>query len=320
VNILITGGNGYIAGRLAKYLSLNPKKYSLTVGSRDISKNFQKLDNVQYINTVWDCAQSLKDICKNQDVVIHLAGLNAKACAVDPQKALAFNYDKSKALMDAAVSMEVSRFIYLSTIHTYSPALEGAITEDTPTTNEHPYPSSKLAAEKELKILHNEKKIEGMTLRLSNSFGAPIDKSADCWMLLINDLCKQAVEKNKLILRSPKHVIRNYIPMKNTCEGIEHLINMPAELIQDGLFNLGSDYSLTIEQVVTKVVDSYQQLFDQPLLTVFNDDSAPEKTASLNYNIDKIKNTQYTPATTEDFTKEIQNLLTFCMKSFKNEE
>ena len=42
------------------------------------------------------------------------------------------------------------------------------------------------------------KKIEGVILRLSNGSGFPIFPEIECWHLILNDLCRQAVEKKEL--------------------------------------------------------------------------------------------------------------------------
>ena len=51
----------------------------------------------------------------------------------------------------------------------------------------------------------------GISLRISNGIGAPKDFNSKCWMLLVNDLCRQAVTQGRLKLRTSGGQKRDFI-------------------------------------------------------------------------------------------------------------
>ena len=149
----------------------------------------------------WDDDIALKRSCIGVDVVIHAAGINAQDCVSDPKAALEFNGGVTTRFVEAASKAGVWRFIYLSTAHVYSNPLVGVITEESHPSNQHPYATSHLAGDEAVLRANQLGKIQGFVFRLSNGFGAPMHKDVNCWMLLVNDLCKQAVVTHKMILK-----------------------------------------------------------------------------------------------------------------------
>jgi len=209
MRILITGGLGYLGGRLSSHL-LN-KGYKVFVGTRKNLKSVNaQISGTTSVQTNWTSSISLESTTRGMDTVIHAAGMNAKACSANPSKALEVNGLNTAMLMEAAIANGVQRFIYLSTVHIYNSPLVGDIDETTLPTNLHPYATSKLAGEKV--VLHAKQmgKILGIVLRLSNGSGHPIYPETKCWHLVLNDLCRQAIEKKELILHSEKSIERNF--------------------------------------------------------------------------------------------------------------
>ena len=60
--------------------------------------------------------------------------------------------------------------------------------------------------------------INGVILRLSNSFGIPYNINANCWMLVINNICKSIAIKKLICLNSPGVEYRNFISVGEFCE------------------------------------------------------------------------------------------------------
>ena len=210
MRILITGGSGFIAGRLAFYL--NKKGYDVTIGSRNDLNQFNLNSKVKVVKTNWNDKHSIAECCKNKDIIIHAAGMNSQLCEKYPNESINFKKSSTSLLINS-LDPEFDKFIYISSAHVYANPLSGIISEDTKTKNIHPYAKSHLAAEKIVNEANNQKKINGLILRLSNCFGYPINVENDCWMLLVNDLCKQAITKKKLILNSGGEQQRDFISL-----------------------------------------------------------------------------------------------------------
>jgi UDP-glucose 4-epimerase len=67
-----------------------------------------------------------------------------------------------------------------------------------------------------VRFMHERGDIEGIVIRVSNSFGAPAHQHANCWMLLVNDLCRQAVSTGQMTLRSSGIRRRDFVTLTDT--------------------------------------------------------------------------------------------------------
>ena len=222
MKILITGGFGYIGGRLAKAIIANTE-HRVILGSRESKSIPNGLDGATGVLIRWDSPESLNRITSGVDVVIHASGMNSQDCEDDPNMALEVNGIATSNLLMAAIKQKVGRFIYLSTIHVYGTPLAGRITEDSPTVGIHPYATSHQAGEDAVLMENKKGSIKGIVVRLSNAFGAPIHNDVNCWTLLVNDLCKQAVNHQELVLSSSGRQKRDFVSLTNVCSAIIHL-------------------------------------------------------------------------------------------------
>jgi UDP-glucose 4-epimerase len=244
MRLLITGGLGFIGGRIAAHLAQSG--HSIILGSRKAINPPAWLPQAEVTQIHWEDIASLERSCKDVDIVIQAAGMNAQDCANDPVGALAFNGVATSRMVEAACHASVQRFIYLSTAHVYDSPLEGTITEKTCPRNLHPYATSHLAGENAVLSAVQRGLIQGIVLRLSNAFGAPMHKDVNCWMLLVNDLCRQAVQTGKLVFRTGWQQ-RDFIAMTEVCHAIERLIiRNQDEDYQNGIVNVGAGVSESV--------------------------------------------------------------------------
>jgi len=244
MRILVTGGFGFVGGRLAAHLAQAGHKVIL--GSRTLRVAPDWLPSAEVMQIEWNDQYSLEQNCVGVDVVIQAAGMNAQACAEDPMAALACNGLATSRLVTAASRMGVQQFIYLSTVHVYGSPMKGVITENCRPLNPHPYATSHLAGEYAVLRAHHRREIKGKVLRLSNAFGAPMYGEVNCWMLLVNDLCRQAVLTRKLELRTSGLQQRDFIGLNKVCQMIEHCIFDSTDSCKTQIFNICSGSSKTL--------------------------------------------------------------------------
>jgi UDP-glucose 4-epimerase len=113
----------------------------------------------------------------------------------------------------------------MSTTHVYGPQV-GRLEETTLPAPRHPYATSHRAAEDA--VLAASGNFTAMVLRLSNGFGAPTHAQANCWTLLVNDLCRQAVTDCTLRLRSAGLQHRDFIPLADVTRIVDHMLHLDA--------------------------------------------------------------------------------------------
>ena len=244
--VLITGGLGYVGGRIAEYLSLN-SDFHLALGTRRYrAERPGWLRKGELVRMDLGSEKSLEEACSGVRYLIHLAGLNEIDSLNDPEKALLINGGGTLRLLRTAQNAGVERFLYFSTAHVYGAPLEGTITEETVPKPVHPYAITHRVAEDFVLATHKNDALTGIVFRLSNSFGSPNSPYADRWTLIVNDLCRQAVEKRKLMLRSSGLQQRDFIALEDVGKAVVYFLGLQRSECGDGLFNLGGDGSMRI--------------------------------------------------------------------------
>ena len=244
------------------------------------------------------------------DTVVHLAGMNAQDSLSDPVAALEFNGLATARLLRAAIASGVRRFVHISTAHVYGSPLVGTISEMSATTSMHPYATSHRAGEDVVLFAQQRGDIEGVVLRVSNSFGPPAHVGADCWMLLVNDLCRQAVTSRRMVLRSTGTQHRDFIPLTDLCRAIGHMVGLPRAGVGDGLYNVGGRWAPTIIEMAERIADCCAEMYRFRPQVTRHEPLPGESSAELDYRIDKLLKTGFVPAA--DVNSEIKATLEFC--------
>jgi len=312
MRILITGGFGLIGGRLGQYLQ--QVGHQVVLGSREVSEPPDWLSEAEVVCTEWNNHTALRQVCGDVDAVVHAAGMNAQDCAADPVAALEFNGVATARLVKAASNRGVKRFIYISTGHVYASPLIGTVTEDTCPRNLHPYATTHRAGEDSILSVNRRGEMEGVVVRLSNGFGAPAHKNVNCWMLLVNDLCRQAVQTLKMVLYSNGLQQRNFVPLMDVGRAVRHLITLPSGDCGNGLFNLGGEASLSVWEMAQRIAQRCQIKLGFLPDIERAELRVNEYVEDLHYNCDKLLKTGYS---LEGFIEDaIDETLLFCVKEW----
>jgi UDP-glucose 4-epimerase len=248
------------------------------------------------------------------DVIVHLAAMNAIECAADPVAALIVNAVATTRLLEAAKKEKVRRFVYLSTAHVYGSPLMGHISEATWPQPIHPYATSHRAAEDGVIAADRQGQIEGLVLRLSNAFGAPANPAANCWDLLFNDLCRQAIIDKALVLRSSGLQRRDFMPLTDVCRAITHLAELPLGSSTPRLFNVGGDWAPTVWEAANLIADRVEIRigYRTPLKRVQPRNG--ETATDLVYQTNLLSSTGF--RLQADRMAELDDLLAFCEREF----
>ncbi len=311
--ILITGSSGLLGGRIAKYLG--------ELGESEIylgtTKNFPLPSYIRYGKVIpmnWNSLSSLETICEEVDAIVHCAGMNSQEAINDPQAAVEFNGKGTGRLLNAAIKNHTSKFLYFSTAHVYGSPLEGRITENSPLTNQHPYALSNVAGENEVNERTASGEIFGINIRLSNAFGSPVGPNVNCWMLLVNDLCKQAIMTRRMILKTSGLQRRDFISIQDVCRVTHHLLSI-TEKNENNAYNVGGKTSLTVWEMANLVRERCEKFlgFLPELERV--EPGEDEVSADFDYDTTKLLSTGFRYS--DSFISEIDDLLAFCNLYFE---
>ena len=312
--VLVTGGFGYLGGRIAVELVRDPK-FIVRLGSRKNQPVPQWLPKAEIVKLDVLDLDSLQKAMADVQAVVHLAAMNESECLVDPGKAILINTLGTWNVLQAAIKSQVERFIYFSTAHVYGAPLVGHISENTLPRPIHPYAITHHAAEDHVLAAHDQKKIIGIVLRLSNGFGAPIHTNIDRWTLLVNDLCCQLVQTGQMVLKSSGLQQRDFIPLEDVARAVRYFLRLTRVQCEDGLFNLGAGLSLSVWEMAQRIKNRCQSILGfSPLIICAKPSKSEAEGTELVYSIGKLKKSGF--LLNGNLDVEVDNLLRLC-RNFK---
>jgi len=204
MNILLTGGAGYIGSNTAHCLI--DQGYKVTVLDNLISgdvKLVPKLAN--FIEADISDESKVSKLLKNNkfDLVMHFAGLvKVEESIKFPEKYNLYNVDKAKIFFQFCLKEGLKKIIFSSTAGIYGKKKENIkVSETDELQPSNPYAQTKYEIEKYLLNLSKENKVTCIILRYFNVAGADKDNRSGLSTVNSNNLikvvCELATEKRK---------------------------------------------------------------------------------------------------------------------------
>lgn len=311
--VLITGGAGYLGGRIAADLTAwNKFSIRLTIRESEDHALYVPENEILTMDLLND--EQIQAACKGVYCIIHLAAMNEIDCAKDPERALAVNGLGTMKLIKMAEAEGVERFVYISTAHIYGAPLQGIITEATLPRPVHPYAITHRVAEDFVFSALSRSNMQGIVIRLSNALGSPVHPSVNRWSLVANDLCRQVIRTGEIQLHSSGMQERDFIPIVDVCAAVRHFIELPEAELGNGLFNLGGDNPLRIIDLAEIIAERTQEIFGFKPPIIRPSVELGEEMESLIYSIDKLKSTGF--RLKGNIYEAIDETLLFCVKHF----
>ena len=309
--VLITGGLGFLGGRISEFL-LEQELDSLIIVTRKTHVSNILDSNVEVREIDWGSQKQLEGACKGVDTIIHLAAMNAGDCLKSPLDAWNVNVINTAALMEAAKHSNVKRVIYFSTAHVYGANLTGNVTEETLPRALNIYAATHRAAE-DIVLGGAADNLVGVVLRLSNGIGRSTHYEVNAWMLLVNDICMQAASTGRIVLNSDGLQFRNFITLEDVARVTSHFLSLPKAAIGAGLFNVGSRESKRVVDMARLVRDRCRLVLGHSPEIICMPHGASSLDLELNYCIDRLLETGF--SLRNNFENEIDGILLMCSRS-----
>lgn len=242
MNVLITGGAGYVGSMLAPRLLAAGHRVrafdALLHGGRgllghwsDPSFEFRKGD-------VRDAA-AVREALEGIDAVVHLAAIvGDPACARDPETARAVNLEASLALLSESRRRGVSRFVFASTCSNY-----GKMKDPTSYVDERSelapvslYAETKVAVERAILAEPAKNGFCPTLLRFATVYGVSPRMRFD---LTVNEFVMEMVGRGKLVVFG-EQFWRPYVHVADAARAIHAVLEAPAETVRGEVFNVGA--------------------------------------------------------------------------------
>lgn len=255
MNVLVTGGSGYLGSILCECLL--DKGYKVTAIDKLIygQHSLFHLCNNNNFNFVYGDARDeklMKNLLKDTNAIIHLAAIvGAPACDKDPWLSESVNYDSVKLLNSLRRNDQL--VIYPTTNSGYG-TKSGAVycTEETPLEPITLYGDQKVRAEKEFLDSPN-----AITLRLATVFGMSPRMRLD---LLVNHFVYTAVTERYIVIFE-KDFKRNYVHIRDVADCFIYCIENSGKMIGRS-YNVGLESAnLSKEELALKVKGYVPEFF-----------------------------------------------------------
>ena len=299
MNVLITGGSGLIAGRLCEYIK---KIHNVTIVSRS---KVNPIENVKTLVT----NKIDSSILSSQDIIVHTAGPNHHHCedVIIREKYL----KETKILIDNASRSGIKKFIFTSSTRVYGKFPTGNIDEESDTLIEDNYSLVKKEIEDYLEQVPSN--LERYSLRISNSYGYPTIKEAECWSLVIMYACKQAFIDNKVALRSNGEEYKDFIPIMSVVEAINNLIMIKGNQTHK-VYNVTSGNTEKVKNILNYLIDMINTLNKKQVKLILSNN---QKTYPKYQIHSDLKSINCNPVV--NHTKEMEILIKYCQKNYNRE-
>ena len=170
MNILVTGGAGYVGSHAVRKLAAEGHRVkiydNLSLGHRELVRDFELVQA-----DIGDCGQ-LRRALQDVDLVMHFAAsAYVGESFVNPRKYFNNNVVNGLTLLDAVIDAGVRQFVFSSTCAVYG-LHDVPITESTPCNPINPYGDSKLFFERALDAYDHKYELRSVRLRYFNASGA----------------------------------------------------------------------------------------------------------------------------------------------------
>lgn len=236
MNILITGGLGYIGSVLTK--KLKKLGHKVVVFDNLMFDQWSYVhhitDDVDYYNEdILDWSENLTNAIQDADIIIPLAAyVGAPLCDLDPKRATHVNFSWYTHLLKL---IKPDTFVlYPNTNSGYGTTVDGVIcTEEYPLEPISLYAKTKAMTEKLLLESHPK----STCLRLATVFGMSYRPRLD---LLVNNLVYTAVTKGELGLFDGQYR-RNFIHIQDLVNVFIWFVENHSEKCYSQVYNVGND-------------------------------------------------------------------------------
>ena len=265
MNILITGGAGFIGSHIALYSY--EKGHQITIVDDFSTGNNFFLENYKVVECDINDFEKLKSELNTEkfDLLFHLASKSILTESYEQyEKYNSTNVKGTINIMKLCDHLKIRKIIFSSSASVYGNSYSRPIKECDSTNPSNPYGSTKLKAEKLIKDLGKKYNIDSIIFRFFNACGGDpklrIGENHNPETHLIPSIIKNSLNKNKesfQVFGDNFHThdgfaIRDYLNVIDICSAFIKGMCWLSNNKGHNIFNLGSSKGLSVKQVINE--------------------------------------------------------------------
>lgn len=237
MNVLITGGAGFIGSHLTEKLL---EKHDVKVLDNLSSGKPENIPDVEFVQHDIKKAEALSGYFEGIDVVFHFAANpDVSTFPEDMDRDFEENLEGTKNVLDACVESGVEELVFASSSVVYGEEAEIPTSEDAKPDPISMYGATKAGGEHLCQVYSQIFGIDLTIVRLANIVGGRNPKG------VIYDFIKKLEENpEELEILGNGKQRKSYLYVESTVEGI-----MTAWEAEDTVFNIGSEDSISVDEI-----------------------------------------------------------------------
>lgn len=258
MNVLVTGGAGFIGSNFVRYMLQKYPRYKIVnydlltyAGNLENLQDIQK--NERYIFVKGDIGnyQLVDYVVKTYaiDVIVNFAAESHVDRSIsDPAAFVKTNVLGTQVLLDVARANSIEKYVQISTDEVYgSLGGTGYFTEETPLAPNSPYSASKASADLLVRAYHETYGLNVNITRCSNNYG-PYQFPEKLIPLMITN----ALEGKELPIYGDGRHVRDWLHVVDHCEAIDLVIHKGKA---GEVYNIGGHNERTNNEIVHLIVE-----------------------------------------------------------------
>ncbi|MDR9797028.1 dTDP-glucose 4,6-dehydratase [Aeribacillus pallidus] len=258
MNLLVTGGAGFIGSNFVRYMLEKHPNYKVVnydlltyAGNLENLKDVENHLNYTFVKGDINNRELVDYLIKTHeiDVIVNFAAeSHVDRSITDPDIFVKTNVLGTQALLDVAKANNIKKYVQISTDEVYGTLGEtGYFTEETPLAPNSPYSASKAGGDLLVRAYHETYGLNVNITRCSNNYG-PYHFPEKLIPLMVTN----ALEGKELPIYGDGKNIRDWLYVKDHCAAIDLVIHKgrPGEV-----YNIGGHNERTNNEIVHLIVE-----------------------------------------------------------------
>ena len=252
MNVLVTGGAGFIGKYLVKFLL--EKENSVTIfdnfsNSSEKSINFLSEMGAKIVKGDIMNIKDLENVIKNHDTIIHLAAqISVLESIKNPDKTFQTNVEGTNNVLSMCKKNFVKKIIIASSAAVYGESSQdNQLKEESSMEPISPYGESKMKMEQNIIKFTSNNKIDFVILRFFNIYG--IGQSPE-YAGVITKFLKNIINDESLKIFGDGLQTRDFVAIHDVIQSIYNALIYN----KNGIFNIASGKKITIKELAKQMI------------------------------------------------------------------